>query len=55
MRIEGVLQSPQLSPNQESQELKVIDEQQIKTILYLGLKGDVQLKPASDHSVDTFA
>jgi len=55
MKIEGAAQAPLFPPNQESQDLKVIDEQLIKTILYLGLKGDVQLNPKSDHSVDTFA
>ncbi|MBN1696157.1 MAG: hypothetical protein JW881_01475 [Spirochaetales bacterium] len=57
MKIEGLMQLPQLYNQSVPQEHEypVIDEKMIKSILYLGLKGDIQIEPEENHSVDTFA
>jgi hypothetical protein len=55
MRIENMLQTPAVAPQNEPQTLNIIDEKQIKSILFLGLKGDVKIEPESDHAVDKFA
>lgn len=55
MRIEGTLQTPVAMAQNEPQNLNVIDEKQIKSILFLGLRGDVKIQPESDHAVDQFA
>ena len=33
----------------------IIDIKEIKTILYLGIKGNINLPPAENHTIDTFA
>ncbi len=55
MRINGIQQVPFLASAQESQNLQVIDEKQLKAILYLGIKGDIKIKPESGNGVDTYA
>jgi hypothetical protein len=36
-------------------EMKVIDVDAIKTILYLGIKGEIKLETGNKHTVDTYA
>jgi hypothetical protein len=57
MKIEGLIQLPQLYNHSvpAEQEFPVIDEKMIKSILYLGLKGNIQIQPEDKHTVDTFA
>jgi hypothetical protein len=57
MKIEGLIQFPQLYGQSvpPEQEFPVIDEKMIKSILYLGLKGNIQIQPEEKHTVDTFA
>jgi len=40
---------------QNAIERNVIDIKEIKTILYLGIKGNINLPSEEDHTVDTFA
>ncbi len=36
-------------------EMQVINADAIKTILYLGIKGEIRLEAGSKHTVDTYA
>jgi hypothetical protein len=36
-------------------EMQVINADAIKTILYLGIKGEIKLETGSKHTVDTYA
>jgi hypothetical protein len=37
------------------EELPIINADQIKSILYLGIRGEVKLESGSKHTVDTYA
>jgi hypothetical protein len=53
MKVESIAVSP--SPNPQAAELPIIKADAIKTILYLGIKGDLKLDTGSKHAVDTYA
>jgi hypothetical protein len=56
MKINGVMQAPQANNNvSEAQNFQPIDEKQIKSILFLGIKNDIKMASESAHSVDTYA
>jgi hypothetical protein len=56
MKINGMLQAPNINPAQDTQNnMAVIDEKQLKAILFLGIKGDIKIKPESGNSVDMYA
>ena len=42
-------------PNTPPAEMQVINADAIKTILYLGIKGEIRLETGSKHTVDTYA
>jgi len=42
-------------PNTQSAELPIIKADDIKTILYLGIKGEIKLDTGKKHTVDTYA
>ena len=42
-------------PNAPQADIPIIKADDIKTILYLGIKGEIRLEPASKHTVDTYA
>ena len=42
-------------PNPQSAELPIIKADDIKTILYLGIKGEIKLDTGKKHTVDTYA
>jgi hypothetical protein len=53
MKIDGV--ALQYLPKPAAEELPVINADQIKSILYLGIKGDIQPAAANEHTIDTYA
>jgi len=53
MKVESVATS--LMPTAQTDEMPVIKADQIKSILYLGIRGDIQLETGKKHSVDTYA
>jgi hypothetical protein len=55
MRVDGITQTPVFNSATDSQNLQVIDEKQIKTILFLGIKGDIKIKPENGRGIDTYA
>jgi hypothetical protein len=42
-------------PISQAADFPIISADQIKSILYLGLKGDVALETGNTHTVDTYA
>ena len=42
-------------PNTQSAELPIIKADDIKAILYLGIKGEIKLDTGKKHTVDTYA
>ena len=42
-------------PIQQSVDLPIIKADDIKTILYLGIKGEIKLDTGKKHTVDTYA
>jgi hypothetical protein len=42
-------------PSAPAAELPIIKVDDIKTILYLGIKGEIKLDAGSKHTVDTYA
>lgn len=42
-------------PTTPIEELPVINAEQIKSILYLGIRGNVRLAVNAEHTVDTYA
>jgi hypothetical protein len=42
-------------PNTQPVEMQVINVDAIKTILYLGIKGEIKLETGNKHTVDTYA
>jgi len=42
-------------PNTQAPELSVIKADDIKAILYLGIKGEIKLDTGNKHTVDTYA
>jgi len=44
-----------LMTNSQPDELPVIKAEVIKTILYLGIRGEIRLETGNKHSVDTYA
>jgi len=55
MRIEGMINNPNMYSNIQLQEPPVIDVNEIKSILYLGLKGNIKIDVEEKHTIDTFA
>jgi hypothetical protein len=53
MKIDGTA-LPVMS-NTPPAEMKVINVDAIKTILYLGIKGEIKLETGAKHTVDTYA
>ena len=41
--------------NAQANELPIIKADEIKTILYLGIKGEIKLDAGKKHTVDTYA
>jgi hypothetical protein len=46
---------PRFNNAEASPEVKVIDLDAIKAILYLGIRGEIHLPMKEQHSIDTFA
>jgi hypothetical protein len=42
-------------PNTQAAEMPIINVDAIKTILYLGIKGEIKLDTGTKHTVDTYA
>ena len=42
-------------PNPQAPEIPLIKADDIKTILYLGIKGEIKLDTGKKHTVDTYA
>jgi hypothetical protein len=42
-------------PNAQAADLPIIKVDEIKSILYLGIKGEIRLDASSKHTVDTYA
>ena len=42
-------------PNTQAADLPIIKVDDIKTILYLGIKGEIKLDTGNKHTVDTYA
>jgi hypothetical protein len=42
-------------PNTQPAEMQVINADAIKSILYLGIKGEIKLETGNKHTVDTYA
>lgn len=42
-------------PTSQAEELPIINAEQIKSILYLGVRGEVKLDAGKKHTVDTYA
>lgn len=55
MKVEGIIQHPAIYNTPPPEEMPVIDEKAIKSILYLGLRGEIKIQPEQEHTVDTFA
>ncbi len=48
-------QPTQSAQSAQNPEMPVISVDDIKTILYLGIRGEIRLEPATKHAVDTYA
>jgi hypothetical protein len=44
-----------VAPSPQAAELPIIKVDDIKTILYLGIKGEIKLDTGKKHTVDTYA
>ena len=44
-----------LVPTAQTDEMPVIKAEEIKSILYLGIRGDIKLEAGKKHSVDIYA
>ena len=55
MKVEGITQLQTMYNPPPPEEIPVIDEKAIKSILYLGLRGELKIQPEKEHTVDTFA
>lgn len=55
MKVEGIIQLPTMVNPPPQEEIHVIDEKAIKSILYLCLRGEIKIPPEKDHTIDTFA
>lgn len=44
-----------IAPASQPEELPIINAEEIKSILYLGIRGEVRLETGSKHTVDTYA
>jgi hypothetical protein len=53
MKVDGIA-LPVMS-NTPPAEMQVINADAIKTILYLGIKGEIKLETGNKHTVDTYA
>ena len=53
MKVDGV--ALPTVPNTQSADLSVIKADDIKAILYLGIKGEIKLDTGNKHTVDTYA
>ena len=42
-------------PNTQMNDLPIMNEEEIKSILYLGIKGEIKLDQGPKHAVDTYA
>jgi hypothetical protein len=42
-------------PNTQAVEMPIINMDDIKSILYLGIKGEIKLETGKKHTVDTYA
>ncbi|MGA2977756.1 MAG: hypothetical protein ABSF77_20845 [Spirochaetia bacterium] len=42
-------------PNTQAAELPIINADDIKSILYLGIRGEIKLETGKKHTVDTYA
>ena len=41
--------------NSQMTDLPIMNAEEIKSILYLGIKGEIKLEPDTKHAVDTYA
>jgi len=41
--------------NAQMNDLPIMNAEEIKSILYLGIKGEIKLDPGTKHAVDTYA
>jgi hypothetical protein len=53
MKVESV--APARIPAAQTEELPLIKAEEIKSILYLGLRGTVHLDTGKTHTIDTYA
>lgn len=53
MKVEGI--GNLHVPATKTDELPIIKEEEIKSILYLGLRGAIKLDPGKTHAIDTYA
>jgi hypothetical protein len=44
-----------IAPVSQQEELPIINAEEIKSILYLGIRGEVSLETGRKHTVDTYA
>ncbi len=54
MKVENIA-LPVLPAQQQPEELPIINADEIKSILYLGIRGEVKLEAGRKHAVDTYA
>ena len=55
MKVDGINMALQFSQKPRIAEPPVMDVNEMKSILYLGLKGNVKIESNENHKVDTFA
>jgi hypothetical protein len=56
MRIDGAIQAPNANQTQTEQKpIPVIDENRIRDILFLGVRGNIKIQPDVNRSVDMYA
>jgi hypothetical protein len=53
MKVENI--ALPILPAQQPEELPIINAEQIKSILYLGIRGEVKLEMGGKHAVDMYA
>ncbi len=53
MKVEGI--GPWHVPATKIDDLPIIKEEEIKSILYLGLRGTIKLETGKTHTIDTYA
>ena len=53
MKVESI--ALPILPASQPEELPIINAEEIKSILYLGIRGEVKLEPGRKHTVDTYA